>query len=185
MTLIGRLSPIFTVIVAVWFIHAVNVTTGGVLYAFGIEPRTLRGLDGVLGAPWLHGDWQHLLSNTAGLAVLGGLICLHSRSTFWRVTLFVTVLAGIATWALARPGLHIGASLLVFGYFGYLIVRGWVERTPMAIVTALMVASLYGGMLYGVLPTRPGVSFEGHLFGAVAGFLAARWRLHLPVNRAT
>ena len=175
----GPFRPIILLIVAVWILHLVNAVTGGLLMPLGIEPRAFRGLDGVLAAPLLHGSFSHLLSNTAGLAVLGGLVCIHSQSTFWRVTVFVTIFAGLATWALARTGLHVGASSLVFGYFGYLVMRGFVERTPLALVIAVVVAVTYGGLLYGVLPNEKGVSWEGHLFGFLAGMLAARWRIHV------
>lgn len=174
----GPVGPIITLLGAVWIIHIINVVTGGLLMPLGIEPRTLRGLDGVLAAPLLHSDFRHLMSNTAGLGVLGAVICVHSRSTFWRVTLFVTIIAGLATWALARSGLHVGASGLIFGYFGYLLMRGFVERTPIAVIVALVVAATYGGLLYGVLPNQSGISWEGHLFGFLAGTLAARWRIH-------
>ena len=174
----GPVGPIITLLGALWIIHIINVLTGGLLMPLGIEPRTLRGLDGVLAAPLLHSDFGHLISNTAGLGVLGVLMCVQSRSTFWRVTVFVTIIAGFATWILARSGLHVGASSLVFGYFGYLLMRGYVERTPVAIIVALIVAATYGGLLYGVLPNQRGISWEGHLFGFLAGALAARWRIH-------
>lgn len=175
----GRISPIISLLAALWIIHLINALSGGVLMPLGIEPRTLRGLDGVLAAPLLHSSFGHLLSNTAGLGILGILICMQDRSTFWRVTVFVTIVAGLATWMLARKGLHVGASSLVFGYFGYLLMRGFVERTPSAVIIAVLVAATYGGLLYGVLPNQPGISWEGHLFGFLAGALAARWRIHL------
>ena len=94
------------------------------------------------------------------------------------MTAFVTVVAGLATWALARQGLHVGASGLVFGYFGYLVMRGVVEKTMISVVIAVAVAVTYGGLLYGVLPNQTAISWEGHLFGFAAGLLAARWRIH-------
>jgi len=109
---------------------------------FGIEPRRLRGLDGVIGAPFLHGNFSHLISNTVGLIVLGGLVCMHSAATFLRVTVFVTLAAGIATWLMARNGLHVGASSLVFGYFGYLLARGFVERTPVSLSAGASVRTI-------------------------------------------
>ncbi len=179
---LGPISPIVTLLAALWIIHLINALSGGLLMPLGIEPRTLRGLDGVLAAPLLHGSFSHLLSNTAGLGILGILICIQDRSTFWRVTVFITIVAGLATWWLARSGLHVGASSLVFGYFGYLLMRGFVERTPASIIMAVLVAATYGGLLYGVLPNQRGISWEGHLFGFLAGALAARWRIHLDMS---
>ncbi len=175
----GPLTPVITLIALLWVIHVINALTGGLLLPLGIEPRQLRGLDGVLAAPLLHSSFSHLLSNTAGLGILGILICIQDRATFWRVTVFVTIIAGLATWLLARNGLHVGASSLVFGYFGYLLMRGFVERTPSAVLVAVLVAATYGGLIYGVLPNQRGISWEGHLFGFLAGALAARWRIHV------
>ncbi len=180
----GPFRPIVTLLVAVWVIHLVNLLTGGLLMPLGLEPRILRGLDGVLAAPFLHANFSHLLSNTAGLAVLGVLICLQSRRAFWRVTACIILVGGAATWLLARSGLHVGASGLVFGYFGYLVMRGWVERTPAAVMVALLVAITYSGLLYGILPSQKGISWEGHLCGFLAGMLAARWRVHLTPDKA-
>ncbi len=174
----GPFKPVVSLLVIIWIIHFVNVITGGWLMPFGLEPRALRGLDGVMGAPFLHANLGHLLSNSAGLAVLGALICLQSGRAFWRVSAVVIIVGGMATWLLARTGLHVGASGLVFGYFGYLVMRGWVERTPMAVVVALLVAITYSGLLYGLLPGQRGISWEGHRYGFLAGMLAARWRVH-------
>ncbi|MFK8029968.1 MAG: rhomboid family intramembrane serine protease [Gammaproteobacteria bacterium] len=182
---LSRFRPVIMLILFIWAIHLVNVVTGGWLYFLGIEPRQIRGLDGVLAAPFLHGSFNHLLSNTTGLAILGVLICSFKSATFWRVTAFVTVIAGLGTWALAREGLHLGASSLVFGYFGYLVMRGLVERTFISVVVAAVVAVTYGGLLYGVLPNQTGISWEGHLFGFLAGLLAARWRIHLNSEPAS
>ncbi len=181
----GAFRPIVTLIVVVWAIHLVNVLTGGLLMSFGLEPRALRGLDGVLAAPFLHANFGHLLSNTAGLAILGALICLQSRRAFWRVTALIALVGGSATWLLAGSGLHVGASGLVFGYFGYLVMRGWVERTPAAVVVALLVAITYSGLLYGILPSQKGISWGGHLYGFLARMLAARWRVQLTAKKTT
>lgn len=175
----GRFTPVLVLIALIWAIHVINVLLGGMLFAFGLEPRQLAGLDGLIAAPLLHSDLKHLMSNTAGLAILGSLVCVHGSHTFWRVSAFVAVVAGLATWILARQGLHVGASGLVFGYFGYLVARGVVERTPIALGIALVVAVTYSGLLYGVLPNQTGISWEGHLFGFLAGVLGARWRIHL------
>jgi membrane associated rhomboid family serine protease len=162
-----------------WVLHVINVITGDWMHRFGLIPRSVNGLEGVLASPLIHGSFSHLISNTAGLLVLGALICIHGAGTFLRVTVFVAVVGGLATWLFARTGNHIGASGLVFGYFGYLVARGIVERTPKGIIIAVLVTLFYSGLLWGVLPGKKGISWEGHLFGFIAGLIAARWRIHV------
>ncbi|MEM9058580.1 MAG: rhomboid family intramembrane serine protease, partial [Pseudomonadota bacterium] len=139
-------------------------------------PRTLSGLSGVVAAPFLHGSLSHLMANTGALLVLGGLLALRGVATFVTVTAALTLLSGAAVWCCARPAVHIGASGLIFGYFGYLVALGWYERTPAALLMALVVAFVYGGMLWGLMPANNGVSWEAHLAGFLAGVLAASWR---------
>lgn len=176
----NRWRALFWLVAIMWAVEGVNMLTGHRLNGLGLEPRTLVGLPGIFVAPFLHGDLAHLLSNTAGLAVLGALVSIKGEQDFLIVTAFVIVLGGMATWALGRPGDHVGASALVFGYFGFLIGRGWTERTPLAVVIAAAVTILYGGLLIGVVPNSRGISWEGHLFGLIAGFAAARWRITDP-----
>ncbi len=180
--LMQRFRPVVLLLLAIWATFAVQFFTGDLLLALGLEPRTLRGIDGVLFSPFLHGSFTHLLSNSAGLAMLGGLVSVHRPHTFLTVSLFVAVLGGAATWLFGRSAVHIGASGMIFGYLGYLLMRGWVERTPKSVLIAAVVAIFYGGLIWGVLPTRSGVSWEAHLFGFLAGVLAARWRIHTSSN---
>ncbi len=140
----------------------------------GILPRRLTGLDGVAGAPVLHDDLTHVAANALPLAVLGGLVMLRGLDRFLQVTAIVVVAGGLATWLLARSGNHVGASGVVFGYLGYLLASAFFERSFRSIAVAVIVMLVYGGLLWGVLPTSPGVSFEGHLFGLLAGIAAAR-----------
>lgn len=143
------------------------------LQRHGIEPRQLDGLEGVLFAPVLHGGWSHIISNSIPFVVLGGLVMLSGLRKFLTATAIIMVGAGLATWLFARSGNHIGASMLVFGYFGFLLGSGWFERSLKAIGIAALVAIFYGGLIFGVIPRGSGVSWEGHLFGAIAGVLAA------------
>lgn len=140
----------------------------------GIRPRTRHGLLGILAAPVLHGDFAHLAANSIPFLVLGSLVMLGERGVFWSVTIFVIVVGGGAVWLLA-PGnsVHIGASGLIFGYLGFLLSRGFFERSPTWILIALGLLLLYGGMIFGVLPGQPGVSWQSHLFGFGAGIIAA------------
>ena len=151
------------------------------LQAHGIEPRQIDGLEGVVLAPLLHGGWSHIISNSIPFLVLGALVMTYGLRRWMTATAFITVAAGFATWLMARSGNHIGASILVFGYFGFLLGMAWFERSVKSIGIAVLVAVVYGGLIWGVIPTDSGVSWEGHLFGtiagiAVAGLLAGRRR---------
>ncbi|NRQ50681.1 rhomboid family intramembrane serine protease [Aeromicrobium stalagmiti] len=160
-----------------WVVEVVDVVSSGRLEQNGIHPRSLDGLDGVLFAPLLHDDWPHLIGNTVPLLFLGFLIGLSGVRTWVQVTAIVWVLGGLGVWLLAGSNSnHIGASGLVFGWLAYLVVRGVFTRSLGQIVMGLGVLLIYGGILWGVLPGRPGISWQGHLFGALAGALAA-WLL--------
>lgn len=141
----------------------------------GIQPRSLDGLDGVLWAPVLHGGWQHLVGNTALVLVLGFLVLAGGVGQFVTVTATVWIVGGLGVWLIASGGTtHIGASILVFGWMVFLLARGFFARNAGQITLAAMLFLLWGGMLWGVLPSAAGISWEGHLFGALGGLLAAR-----------
>ncbi len=136
---------------------------------YGIIPREWSGLIGVITAPFLHGGYGHLAANSIPFLVLGAFVILRGRMQFVLATLLITVVGGLAVWIVARTAIHIGASGLIFGYFGFLIMVGVLERSFKAILVAIAVGFLYGGLLWGVLPDQPGISWEGHLFGLLAG----------------
>jgi membrane associated rhomboid family serine protease len=158
-----------------WLVEVVDqLACGGCLDSHGIVPRSLGGLTGVLWAPFLHAGFGHLAVNTVPFLLLGGLVALEGRRRWLVVTGFVVLAGGLATWVAARPLIHIGASGLVFGYAGFLLVAGVVERSLRALLAAFVVAALFGGMLLrGMLPGAGHVSWESHLFGFTAGVLAA------------
>lgn len=169
----ARLVPVGVLVGAMWLAEIVDAGLGGRLDLLGIEPREADGLTGVVAAPLLHAGFGHLIANTVVLLVLGSLLALSTRA-FWLVVGSVTVLGGIAVWALAPSGtLHIGASGLVYGIAAYLVARGVLERRIRSVLVALVVVVFYGGMVLGVLPGQPGVSWQSHLFGAAAGVLMA------------
>ncbi len=158
-----------------WLIEALDsFAFDGRLDQHGIVPRTLSGLDGVLWAPVLHGGFGHLVVNTLPFLVLGGFVALGGIRRWLVVTAFILVLGGLATWLFARPAVHVGASGLVFGYAGFLLVAGFVEKSIRGVAVAIIVGVLFGGMvLRGITPVSTYVSWESHLFGLAAGVLAA------------
>jgi membrane associated rhomboid family serine protease len=168
-------------VAVLWVSEIIDTVLGNRLDAEGIRPGSTDGLSGVLFAPLLHGGFGHLVANTVPLLVLGFLILLSGVGQWAAVTAAVWVIGGLGTWLFGGVGtVHIGASGLVFGWLTYLIVRGLFTRRPWQIVVGLAVFLLYGGALWGVLPGQPGISWQGHLFGAIGGVVAA-WSL--PVRR--
>lgn len=168
-TILGVFVAIF------WIVELVDLFFfGGWLDSFGIMPRNLVGLRGILFAPFLHGGLPHLIANTIPFIILGWFVMLQEISDFFIVTAITMLVSGVGIWLIGAPGLHIGASSLIFGYLGFLLLRGYFQRNLPSILLSVTVAILYGGLVWGVLPSQPGVSWTGHLFGFIGGILAAR-----------
>ena len=178
-------------VAVIWVVYLVNsLLFDGSLNRYGLSPMALPyrwlsefepslpylagSLRGILLSPLLHGSFSHLMSNTFPLLLLGGFVAIRGAKTLIGVSLLVIVLGGLLVWVVGRPAVHIGASGLVFGYFGFLVAQGWYERSIVSIVVAVGVLLLYGGIIFGVLPQSGFISWEGHLFGLIAGVLAAR-----------
>jgi len=141
---------------------------------YGIRPRTERGLWGILASPFLHGGFDHLIGNSVPFLILGWLTMFRERWHFALVTVMAMLLGGLGVWTFGATGsVHIGASGVIFGYLGFLLLSGFFERRFGAILVSLGVGVAYGGLVWGVSPSRPGISWEGHLFGFLAGILAA------------
>lgn len=160
-----------------WVIEIVDfVATSGGLDQLGIRPRTRTGLWGILRAPFLHAGWQHLSANSIPFVVLGFLVLLRGFRDFIGSTFIIIVLGGSGVWLFGQSNsVHVGASGLIFGYFGFLVVIGILERSFVGVLTSALVVFLYGGIVWGVLPTTSYISWEGHLFGLLAGAMAAKW----------
>ena len=157
-----------------WSIECVNALLDHRLNRWGILPRTLAGLWGIPLSPFLHGSFTHLILNTVPLVTLGGFVAFYGARIFLAVSLWIILLSGAALWLLGRSAYHVGASSVLFGYFGYLVACGWYERSVTALLVALLTLVLYGSIVWGILPTRSFISWEGHLFGLLAGVLVAR-----------
>ncbi len=145
------------------------------LNLFGIRPRDTGYMWGIAFAPFLHGGISHLLANTPPFIALGWLVLARSRKEFLWVTIAVTLSSGLGAWLFgASNSVHIGASGVIFGYFGFLLARGFFDRQLVSIALSLIVGAIYGYLLWGVLPNQPNVSWQGHLFGFLGGILLAR-----------
>lgn len=176
----GRSRPLVAAQVIVGFVallylvELVDTLDRNRLDGYGIRPREVDGLDGIVFAPLLHHGWAHLAANTVPLLVFGFLILLAGVARWVAVTAVVWVVGGVGTWVTGQPhSLHLGASVLAFGWLVYLLLRGIFARDAAQVALGAILLFLYGGVLYGVLPGQPGISWQGHLFGALGGALAA------------
>lgn len=159
-----------------WMIEIVDVFVfRGALNSYGVRPRNLDGLQGILLMPFLHGSFAHLAANTLPFVTLGWLIMLREVSDFFVVSGVTMLVSGLGVWLTGAPNsVHIGASGLIFGYFGFLLLRGYFERSFTSILLSLIVGFFYGSLIWGVLPSQPGVSWQAHFFGFVGGVLTAQ-----------
>jgi membrane associated rhomboid family serine protease len=169
-TIIGTFVAIF------WILEFVNqLFFGDRLDNFGIIPRHIIGLRGILFAPFLHANFAHLITNTIPFIVLAWFVMLQETADFFFVTIITMLVGGWGVWLFGpRNSVTIGASILIFGYLGFLLLRGYFQRNFPSILLSLMVFLLYGGIIWGVLPSAPRVSWQGHLFGFIGGVLAAK-----------
>lgn len=165
----GILFLLWAIEIIDWLIFKGSLDTNG------IKPRTVNGLYGIFWAPLLHGGFQHLMANTIPIFVLGALIIIsRGLKEFFIVTGLVMIIGGLGTWLIGPAfSVHIGASGLVFGYFGFLLMMAYFDRSCQAIIVAFLVVFLYGGLIWGILPRSDGISWQSHLFGLVGGVVAA------------
>ena len=170
------LSIIGGFIVLIWGIEIIDqFIFSGALDSFGVRPRTITGLWGILWAPFLHGGFRHLIANTGPILILGTIVMLsRPLRDFFFISFLVVLIGGFGAWLIGpRFSVHLGASGLIFGYFGFLLLSAYFERSCRAIVIALVVLLLYSGIIWGVLPQGGGISWQTHLFGFVGGGTAA------------
>lgn len=175
-------------VLVIWFIKIIDVLLGLDFRSWGVYPRDLTGLRGIIFYPLLHGDareegfqlfghFDHVFSNTIPLLVLGFLLFYSYRKVAFKVWSAIWLISGVGVWAFARSSIHIGASGLVYGLAFFVFFSGVFRKDVKSIALALLVAFFYGGLIWGVLPLQTGVSWEGHLFGGLAGtFLAWLYR---------
>ena len=161
-------------VAVLWLIEVLDRILPGDFESRGVHPRSDEGLVGVAFAPLPHGDWDHLISNSFPLLILGFLLALSGMRTFVVTTAIIWIVGGLGVWVIADSNsIHIGASGIVFGWLVFLIIRGVFARSIGQIVLGIAVFTVYGTVLLGVLPGDPGISWEGHLFGAIGGAIAA------------
>lgn len=164
-------------------VEIINLLSGRVLNQYSILPRNLDSIGYIFTAPFLHADTAHFLSNLVTLIVFAFLVMQFVRKSngsasrnairFFTLSLIIITLTGLCVWVLARPAYHLGASGLIYGYFGFLLVAGWLQKRVSLLLISVMVAVLYGSIIWGALPTHSYISWESHLFGFIVGLVSA------------
>lgn len=184
-----KIQVFLGLIVFIWVVHFVDLIVPDhwfYLKSFGIVPRTAHGLIGIVASPFLHGSIFHLIGNTVPLIVLGMLLVSFYDRIALGVIAFIVLAGGGMVWLMARKANHIGASGVIYGMAGFLIAYGLLKKNITSILVAAGVIFLYGGsMVGGLLPFNSFISWEGHLFGAIAGVLAAFAYSKQPVEKKT
>ena len=176
-----RALALLAVLGCIWLVSLYGLFIDrGLVYDLALLPRRFDGLPGVLGMPFVHGSFTHLLANSGPLLVFGAMLLSRGVPYLLWVLFATAVLGGLLLWLFGRSAAHIGASGVAFALFGFLILRGLYERRISSIAVSLIVTVLYGGMIFGVLPSAGDgteqegrVSWDGHLFGLFAGILVA------------
>lgn len=171
--IIARLKFPIILVVLMWASELFETFTGQLLSRNGIYPRELDGILGILFSPFIHSDFEHLLSNTVPLFVLTTIMIFFYRRVAIPAFFFIQVLTGFAVWLFARPSYHIGASGVVYGLVAFVFWSGVFRRNVRSIILALIVVIMYSGYFYGILPNKEGVSWESHLFGGIVGIFTA------------
>ena len=166
-----RIPLVFAFIM--WIVKLTEWHFGLAFFHYGVLPRALSGLKGVIFSPFIHQDFTHLLNNTYPLIILGGMLFYFYKKLGLQIFLWLYFTSGIWLWAIGRANFHIGASGLVYALAGFIFFSGLIKKQSKLSAASLLVIFLYGSMIWGVLPIYKGVSWEGHLAGFLAGILLA------------
>lgn len=183
----GVLGPLMIpllVVAIMWVVFLVEFETGLNFSKYGLRPRTTGGLLGIFTMPFLHGGWKHIFNNSIPMLVLGWALFRFYPTIALKVLIWIWVMSGAWLWISGRTSYHIGASGIVYGLAAFLFLSGWLRREKRVAALSLLVAFLYGGLWWGILPVDPTISWEGHLWGGVAGFaLAVYYRKRGPQRK--
>ena len=175
-TILKELKILVVSIAIFWAIEILDILIfNNGLDSYGIQPHSIIGLRGIAFAPFLHGGIGHLLANTVPFITLGWLTMIQETSDFYIASIMSALVGGAGVWLFGSPNsIHIGASILIYGYLGFLLLRGYFQKNFPSIVLSIFVAIAYGSFIWGVFPSQMGVSWQGHLFGFIGGAIAAK-----------
>lgn len=175
-TALKEFRILITFLAIFWIVEIADfVIFNGSLDSYGIQPGVPFGLRGIVFAPFLHGNFRHLIANSLPFLTLGWLTTIQDTNDFYIASIISALIGGLGVWIFGTSGTtHIGASILVYGYLGFLLLRGYFQKNMLSIFVSVFVAIAYGGFLAGVFPSQMGISWEGHLFGFIGGAIAAK-----------
>ncbi len=175
-TVLKELKILIVSIAIFWAVEILDVFAfNGGLDRYGIQPHSLIGLRGIVFAPFLHGGFGHLMANTIPFLTLGWLTMIQETNDFYVASIMSALVGGLGVWIFGSPSsVHIGASILIYGYIGFLLLRGYFQNNFPSIALSIFVAIVYGSFIWGVFPNQIGVSWQGHLFGFIGGAIAAK-----------
>lgn len=165
-------------ILALWLINIINWNTGSKLNCFGVIPRKTKGLIGIFLGTFIHKNFNHLFFNTIPLVALGIFMLAAGLTTFYTSSLLIILIEGILVWLFARSGVHLGASSLISGYFSYLLISAYYNPSATTIIIAMLTIYYFGSIFFGIFPSAAKISWEGHLFGFIAGIISYLICLH-------
>ncbi|WP_303918073.1 rhomboid family intramembrane serine protease [Draconibacterium sediminis] len=170
-------------VLLLWIVKIVELSSGLSFVEFGIFPRHINGLQGILFSPFIHSDFSHLISNSLPFFILGFMLIYFYRRISYRIFFLLYILSGISTWVMGREAWHIGASGVVYALAAFHFVSGIIRSDVRLLTLSAIVVFLYGGLVWGLLPIRPEISWEGHLSGAIFGVALAFYYRKYIVRR--
>lgn len=172
-TLQKRLKILVLLNIAFAAVFIANIVLDGILFRYGIQPRNTHTWWHIFTSPFIHGSWQHLLNNMLSFSIMASICLLRPLSLFFWNSLGIIAIGGALVWAFGRDANHIGASGWIFGLWSLVIATAWFNRKFIHILIAIAVIIFQGGMVFGLIPGNPKISYEAHIFGAIAGVMCA------------
>ena len=163
----------FLFLILMWLVKIIELNFQISFVRYGIFPQTIDGLKGILFSPFIHKDFTHLINNSYPILILGGMLFAIYHKIATQLFIWLYFIAGFWLWVIGRPSFHIGASGLIYALASFLLVSGIIRKNPRLTAVSMLVIFLYGSMIWGLLPTKGPISWEGHLSGFIAGILVA------------
>jgi len=171
--ILSKLFIPFLFLLLMWLVKIIEVNFQLSFVRYGVFPQTINGLKGILFYPFIHKDFTHLINNSYPILILGGMLFAIYRKIATQLFVWLYFISGFWLWAIGRPSFHIGASGLIYALASFLFVSGIIRKNPRLTAVSMLVIFLYGSMIWGLLPTKEPISWEGHLAGFIAGILVA------------
>lgn len=174
----GNMYLIFILLGIMLGVLILKMLTGNLIYRFGIIPRHPATLIGIVCAPFIHANFNHFFFNAVAFFVLSDFLLISGPDLYFKVSAYIMFFSGLLTWGCARPGVHIGASGIITGYWSFLILNAYAQGGIISIILGLVSLYYFSGIFFGIFPGEKGTSWEGHLFGLIAGIIT-NYGLHL------